>query len=91
MNEREFCETFDGIKNDMKQLKKEFKLFKSRYMQINKAAKKLYNYGDKHMYIDTKTEYKPKHKRIPKIMFSLISIWNLKYEIKEFESFLKKF
>jgi hypothetical protein len=42
MNEREFCETFDGIKNDMKQLKEEFKLFKSRYMQIAKAAKKLY-------------------------------------------------
>jgi hypothetical protein len=90
MTEREFCETFDGIKNDMKQLKEEFKLFKSRYMQINKAAKKLYNYGDEHMYIDTETEYKPKHKRIPKIMNSLISIWEFKYEIKELESDFKK-
>lgn len=91
MNEREFCETFDGIKTDMKKLKEAFKVFKSKYNQVNKAAKKLYNYGDEHMFIGTEAGYKPKHKRIPKIMFSLFSIWNLKYEIKEFESFLKKF
>ncbi len=90
MNERKFRETFDGIKNDMKQLKEEFKLFKSRYMQINKAAKKLYNYGDEHMYIGTEAGYKPKHKRVPKIMFSLFSIWNLKYEIEDLESDFKK-
>lgn len=90
MNEREFCETFDGIKNDMKQFKKEFKLFKSKYMKIAKATEKLYNYGDKHMFIDTEDGCKPKHKRIPKIMFSLLAIWNFKYEIESVEDNLKK-
>jgi hypothetical protein len=91
MNEHKFCETYDGIKNDMKQLKEESKLFKSRYIQIAKATKKLYNYGDEHMYIGTEAGYKPKHKRVPKIMISLFSIWDFKYKIKELESYLKKF
>ena len=91
MTQLEFCEKYDDIKNDMKQLKEEFKLFKSRYMQIAKATKKLYNYGDEHMYIGTEAGYKPKHKRVPKIMISLFSIWDFKYKIKELESYLKKF
>lgn len=90
MTEREFCEAFDGIKNDMKQFKEEFKLFKSKYKQITKATKKLYNYGDEHMYIGTEAGYKPKHKRIPKIMFSLFSIWDFKYKIEDLESDFKK-
>lgn len=75
----------------MKQLKKEFKLFKSKYMKIAKATRKLYKYGDEHMYIGTEDGYKPKHKRVPKIMFSLFAIWNFNYDIKELESSLKKF
>lgn len=65
MNEHEFCETFDSIKNDMKQLKETFKAFKSKYNQIAKATKKLYNYGDEHMFIGTEAGYKPKHNGCP--------------------------